>query len=345
MTQLTLRPQGGTTKDSTTGNIAGQKSGPSQAPDGLVRFSTIGLPDPQRVELWENHNAQALIGLGCRTLDNASLDATELNLQLPNLQFAHVAGNPHVVERTRHHIDANPADAVVLYFTLEGEAFFYHEDGCRILQPGQAVMYDADRPFMRGFSQGLKELALKVPRQVYAAVAGSSAPQMPQVFDFRSSDGPGSHGHALARLMDSALRSRGADAARTEATAVDLLTALVGGTGAAGPAAHFAAAGAFIERRLRDQNLSATRIAEGIGISERQLSRVFSAEGTSVAGFILKRRLDLAGSILTSRRGGRMSIGQIAQECGFSSQAYFARTFKERFGATPVQLRRQVAAG
>ena len=49
---------------------------------GPVAFSTSGVPHEQRIELWENHNEDALIGLRCRTLTAAVLDATEINLQV-----------------------------------------------------------------------------------------------------------------------------------------------------------------------------------------------------------------------------------------------------------------------
>ena len=42
------------------------------------------------------------------------------------------------------------------------------------------------------------------------------------------------------------------------------------------------------------------QVAAAIGISERQLSRVFAADGTSIPRHILSRRLHLAYSILSS---------------------------------------------
>ena len=91
---------------------------------GPVRFTTVGLPEEQRTALWEDHNADALIGLRCRTLDEATLEATEINLQLPRVHLARVIGNPHVVERTSEVIRHTPAEAIACYITLVGEAFF-----------------------------------------------------------------------------------------------------------------------------------------------------------------------------------------------------------------------------
>ena len=330
MTRLTRSPLAG---------VATGKSSVTRPSQGVVRFSTAGLPEPRRVELWENHNARSLIGLGCRTLSEAALEATELNLQLPRIQFAHVAGNPHVVERTQSYISANPADAVVVYFNLDGEAFFYHRDGCEMLRPGQAVLYDADQPFMRGFSHGLRELALKIPRPVYKEISGRSSLGRPQIFDFRSSVAAGQHANALAGLMQSALADREPDGARLEASALDLFRILVNGDDGGG-VGHFAAAKSFILQRLRDPQLSAPLVAAAIGISDRQLSRVFAQEGISVVRFIREERLQLARRLLADPGNPRQPLARLAAELGFSSQPHFSRAYKELFGVSPLQARK-----
>lgn len=125
-------------------------------------FTTVGLPDRQRVPLWERHNEAALIGLRCRSLRTEMLEATEINLQLDRVHLARVRGTSHVVERNEELVRASPTESVFLSFSLVGETFLYHEDAVWSLRPGQLVICDADRPFMRGFSQGLEELVLKI---------------------------------------------------------------------------------------------------------------------------------------------------------------------------------------
>ena len=74
-----------------------------------LRFSTVGLPEDQRIALWEDHNAQALIAVRCRSLQDATLEATEINVALPRLQLARVLGNPHIVERTGQTVRQTPS--------------------------------------------------------------------------------------------------------------------------------------------------------------------------------------------------------------------------------------------
>lgn len=303
-----------------------------------VSFSTAGLPEAQRIALWEDYNAHALIGLRCHMLGEATLDATELNLQLEQVHLARVRGNAHVVERPLELIRSHPADAIAVYLTLVGEAFFYHDDGVRTLRPGQVLICDADRPFMRGFSGGLEELAIKMPRPLFRELTGLGSLRAPLVRDFARGDVAA---RTLARLVDRAVRPEGGEPV-DERTALDLLASMAGGRPVGPGTVHLANARAFIEDHLADVNLSAARVAAGIGVSERQLSRVFAAVGTSVPQFVLARRLEHARALLASTP--ETPVGEVAARCGFDSATYFSQAFRARFGMRATELRRQARA-
>ena len=167
-------------------------------------FSTAGLPAARRVELWEGHNTAALIGLSCHAA--TPLEATEVNVPLGQVQLARVTGSPHVVERTAEVIRRSPAEAVAVYLTLRGDAWFRHREGTRDLRPGQVLICDADRPFTRGFARGLEELAIKVPRAAFTAETGLTSLRSPVVTAFARGDDP--YARALARLVDRAARAQ-----------------------------------------------------------------------------------------------------------------------------------------
>src|ERR1700761_7933529 len=114
---------------------------PAELTPGI--FSTSGLPT-------------ALIGLAVRAPD--SLDATELNVRLPRARLARVTGSPHSVERTRDLILRCPADSVVVFLTLRGEARFVADGVALERRSGDALAWETDRPFARTFARGLEEL-------------------------------------------------------------------------------------------------------------------------------------------------------------------------------------------
>ncbi len=291
-------------------------------------FSTVGLPAARRVELWETHNATALIGLDVRA--TTALEATELNVQLAEVRLARVSGTAHVVERTPEVIDRSPADAIAVYLTLRGDAWFRHADGAHRLRPGDALICETDQPFARGFTRGLEELVVKVPR---AALPGVGRLPKPVITTFGAHD---QYARALAAMAGRAARTERALPA-DEATVLDLVTVLAGGRAAPMAAAHRATARSYIEEHLTSPGLGAGQVAAATGISERQLSRVFAADGTSGPRYILSRRLRLAHSILSREP---IAVADVAARCGFTSVTYFSHVFRDHFGERASDIRR-----
>jgi len=310
-------------------------------PSPPVAFSTAGLPESRRVELWESHNAAALIGLRCRTLTAAVLEATEINVQLERIHLARVRGTAHVVERDQALIRRRPADSVALFFSLAGEAFFYHDDGVRVVQPGEMLMCDADRPYLRGFSHGLEELVVKVPRDVFTRVTGLAQVARPVVVPFGA--GANSFARALAREVGAATRSDDPRAADEEAL-LELVAALTGPHGGDLATAYRAAAKAYIDHHLAEAALSAPEVAAAVGISARHLSRVFADAGTSVPQYVLARRLEAARGLLETTAAGGMTVAAVAHRCGFASAAHFSNAFRARFGERASDVRRRAGA-
>ena len=304
-------------------------------------FSTVGLPEVRRIELWESHNAAALIGLRCHTAATDSLEATELNVQLGQVHLARVVGSSHVVQRTAGVIGCSPADAIAVYVTLRGDAWFEHEGGTRSLRPGHVLICDADLPFARGIARGLEELAVKVPRSAFSDATGLTSLRSPVIADFARGNDP--YARALARLVDRAARPEHAVPA-DERTILELVAVLAVGRDTDMSIAYRAAARSFIEAHLPDPGLTASQVAAAIGISGRHLARVFAADGTSVPRHVLSRRLLLAHAMLADPAGAGRTVADVASRCGFTSATYFSHVFHEHFGQRAGEVRRQAQA-
>lgn len=95
----------------------------------------------------------------------------------------------------------------------------------------------------------------------------------------------------------------------------------------------------FLRENLRNHELDAGMIANGVNLSTRYLYELFEGEGQPLMRWIWNCRLDrcradLATSALTSR-----SIGEIAFYWGFNDVAHFSRAFRQRFGQSPRDFR------
>jgi AraC-like DNA-binding protein len=297
-------------------------------------FSTAGLPDARRVELWETHNATALIGLDVQSSE--PLFATEVNLRLPRVDLARVHGSAHMVRRTRRVIERSPTEAIVVYLTLRGDASFECPDKTYALRPGNAIVCDTDQPFAREFRHGLEELVVKVDRGALPDI-----PQLglPVITSFHDTSATNRYARALATITSRAARTEQSLLA-DEGTVLDLIAVLAGGRAAAPASAHRAVARSYIEEHLANPGLGAADVAAAIGISERQLSRVFAADGTSIPRHILSRRLHLAYTLLSADQATTGSVADVAARCGFTSMTYFSHVFRQHFGHRATEVRR-----
>jgi AraC-like DNA-binding protein len=228
---------------------------------------------------------------------------------------------------------------VVIYISLRGEALFQQAGRRQTIRPGDVLVCDADGIFVRGFGRGLDELAVRVDRRALPGAVCAATPGEPLIVR-RSEGNP--YGRAIARLAGRALGLEGATRPDEQAV-VDLASALVSDGAGRPSVAHRALACACIEDRLHDPRLSAPEVADAVGISVRQLTRVFAEAGTTFPRYVLGRRLELAYGLLTGPGAAESRTATVAERCGFCSVAHFSQTFHARFGTTAGELRRTAA--
>jgi AraC-like DNA-binding protein len=104
-------------------------------------------------------------------------------------------------------------------------------------------------------------------------------------------------------------------------------------------AAHLQRAMAFIRANYGEPHLSPAKIAQACGISASYLYNLFRVTGTSVEAAVIAERLEQSKKLLTSPQTMHLPIGTIAYMCGFSHPAHFSRTFRQKFGCTPREIR------
>ncbi|MBT2556021.1 helix-turn-helix domain-containing protein [Arthrobacter sp. ISL-5] len=292
-----------------------------------------------RVGLWEERNEQSLIGLNVSTLAKDSVVSTMYNLSLSRLRFTEIYGNDHIIERAASNIKQLPADSVLFCLLLEGNAFYYHQDGFETLGSGDAILYDADRPFMYGFHTPMRQLILEMPRDVFRENTGSSSPGRPRVLRGSGSGAADEHVRTLARVIQGTLRSKAAPEPLLEDEALDLFGLLIGSNAGPPGQAYLLAAKGFIGRNFHRPDLTTSSIARAVGISDRHLARVFAAEESSVARFVMDTRLERAYRLLTETTSGHVQVRDIAASVGFVSAAHFSRAFRNKFGFTAREAR------
>jgi len=107
----------------------------------------------------------------------------------------------------------------------------------------------------------------------------------------------------------------------------------------------------YVHRHLRDPGLSIERIAMALNCSKRHLHNAFADSEETLAGYILRQRLEAC--VRDLQQGGVQGMGHdtaspraitdIALSWGFSNLSHFSRVFREHTGASPSEFRRQPA--
>ncbi|RUP17224.1 helix-turn-helix domain-containing protein [Methylobacterium sp.] len=100
---------------------------------------------------------------------------------------------------------------------------------------------------------------------------------------------------------------------------------------------------AHVEANLGDPSLDPPRLAAAMGVSLRRLQELFHERGQHISDWIWERRLAAAAKGLSDPVSLHRPIGVVAYECGFASQAHFARRFKDRHGLSPRAYREAAA--
>jgi AraC-like DNA-binding protein len=95
--------------------------------------------------------------------------------------------------------------------------------------------------------------------------------------------------------------------------------------------------GHYIDQNLGAPNLSPEKICDDLGMSRSVLYRAFEPLA-GVADYIRTRRLE-AVHVLLEDAAVERHISGIARDFGFSNEAHFSRTFRQRYGYSPRHAR------
>ncbi|MER7771785.1 helix-turn-helix domain-containing protein [Kitasatospora sp. NPDC096140] len=220
---------------------------------------------------------------------------------------------------------------------------------------GELVLWDTSRPFEAGtrYEDGTSQaLILHIPRTALPVNADKTDRLLARQISARRGTGAilarfltslGDHAAecgpeelerlgGIARDLAAVCLAESADAAR-EVDATTRSRALL------------EQAKVFIEHNLDHPDLGPEMIAGRHHVSVRSLHLLFQGEEESVSRLIRRRRLERCRADLARPELAEHSIRSIAARWGFASAAVFSRAFREAYGLTPREHRRQSAHG
>lgn len=301
----------------------------------VARACTDDVPADERLRYWQAHTAAELIGVRCSVYAPDGLMARQRNFELGGLRLAEIAGNEHVVERTEPLLRRHPKNAVFACLLLEGETFFFQSGRCMPMRAGDLIVYGTGTPYLYGVSRPM--------RQVQVDIAADLLPRLSAPIHVDGSLRAGKLlTQPLRREMLEFIEAPRADrAVATGRRIASLLEVLVRShTEPEAPGLRLLRAENVIAEHAADPELDADAVARRLAISTRHLNRLFEHHGCTATQWIWRTRLAAAHRMLQQSVHAGTAVGDVALQCGFATQAHFARAFKATYGMTPTEHRR-----
>lgn len=229
-------------------------------------------------------------------------------------------------------------DQRIRFYELE----FYTED-----HPGGTVTDGIFRQARKGYYALYRPgqtQRLIGPYRCYYLNISTQDPNLCDFFDSLPDTGPLWNMDEVILQIQKMLRTEDKDSLggrlRITACAARVLSILADNPMAAGSLVHredLQKADRYIREHL-SEDLSLKKLAQVSNLDPTYFHKLFTkAYGKTPAQRVLSRRITAAQIALEE---GNLSVAEIATQCGFTSQTYFAAKFREITGRTPTEYRK-----
>lgn len=237
-------------------------------------------------------------------------------------------------------------DHYTLYMSLRGEVSVSQLGRDQFLTPGSYTFFSAAEPVSHGTVGGVDTICFLMPRAYVERriVSGEQICVRPHnatqglhrlVFD------------TVHSFQESAWSLSDDEFKKSAHIVADLILLALGGSNdtTSGElsvrATNVARVKRVIRKRLTDPDLTLADIAQEAGLSLYYLHELFrdEGEGRTLREYLQSERLQRARELL-ALSSRKMSVTEVAVECGFSNMSYFSTAFKRAFGVSPRDVSR-----
>ena len=308
------------------------------------QLNTESFREEERRDVWRDAMRRLCLPIG-EIPDSGKFHGNLSYLISPlGIEFALIEGGAQEISGS--YLD-QPA-AIWLVLLLEGEALLTDGNQQIRIKPGDMIYGPTGVEATLSFSSEFRQMHIKAPRLALN-------PRLIFPLSLELGYIPGEEGidHVLSGMLYSLAdvledmtteQLRPIELAFTELLISSLASernvfSLGGAAGAR--EAHLHRICQTIETRLGDPDLNPGRIAEEHGVSQRYLQKLFTVAGKTFTNYVRIRRLERCRADLVSPLYAQLSLSEICFRWGFNGSAHFSRTFRDQYGASPRDYRRQ----
>lgn len=295
---------------------------------------------------WKHLVAESFVPLAARTADVDGFRGQLRSRVLDRMSIVEVTATSHEVHRTPALIAQAGERYFKLNLQLEGTGLLIQDNREALLEPGDLAIYDTNRPYTLAFEEQARMMVVMFPCDALT-LPTDYVGQLAAVRMAGRTGLSGIVGQFIRQLSENLDVLGGPSGSRLATNALDLVSTMLHSEMDIAPdrmkpqALLAASIREYIEANLSDPLLSPASIAAAHFISTRHLHNVFHESGTTVASWIRSQRLEGARRDLRDPLHAGKSVSTVAARWGFLDAAHFSRTFRDAFGLSPTDWRRQ----
>ena len=307
----------------------------------VFRFSTRSYRPHERIAAWREEFGRVLLKIDITPGSGEEFQASSTAFRSPTFGLIDVSTSAAIQATSRGLITS---DDVSFGVTTNSPWMASQLGRNTELQPGDGLLMSNGDIGAVTFPNECRYWAFSVPRSAIEPLV----PDIGALFARRT---PASNPalQMLLRYLELARNENGVTTPELERAftnhVCDLLALAIGATGDAAElakarglcAARLHAMKEDIRRNFGRPNLSVHSIAARHRVSARYVQKHFEENGDTFTRFVMEQRLTAAHKALMARADAQIS--EVAYDLGFNDISNFNRSFRQRFGCTPSDVR------
>lgn len=308
-------------------------------------WTTHDLPTLEQFSYWREVICQAYIALDTVRGSGGGFGGHVTAHPLAGVNVTTISSSRQRISRGRAEISRAPEQVYFLNLQMRGRCRMSQGGRSVLLDPGEFSVVDSTEPYLCDYcSDDWEQFSFRIPRHLLRPLLAHP--------DYATATKVVSKGGIGTVVIDH-LTSVARNAEQLSASADQVTSSMIGlialslgssaevretGRGNARKALC-ASVTQHIERNIADPDLSPAKVAARLNVSPRYIHKVLEEEGRSFGRLILDGRLERCAKDLAADPGS--SISDVALRWGFNDVSHFSKTFRQRFGTTPRDFRRE----
>lgn len=259
---------------------------------------------------------------------------------IDDIQLCEMSASSHTWKRERHHIKSHNSGEFLLAAVNSGKAILQQDDKEVLVEKGNLVLYDTAKPF-HILLEPESILLLRIPRD---KIINTSHHAESCIIETIAPNNP------VTALLISTIKELSTinHSQLSSVTQTQLVDSLLGLLGAALDI-HCSNKDSYLQDDIfinakktliklsNEPQVALDEVANALGISTRQLTRVFARYGLSPIKWLWDYRLDKAHNLI--KENPKLTITEVALNTGFNDSSHFSRAFSRKFGIPPSKVR------